>query len=241
MYRNANRYCIPIVFDIDVQRPSSNGNQGPSGCGGWKDPMSGMPEADSDEDDDALGWGGSEELAKFRFGWQNEKDQNPFYGSRLISNMTTRSATADTSANSSNNDYINFKIYKKKLLYERVSSEENWNDRNDLFGTIGVETKAWKSLTGNQHDFQQYESIKRIDEPTLRKLVIVISHCSPEKMTEALKRVEKYAEKTNNQPLFYSVLMTTLQLQRSYTKQSFKPNAVQQHPQSLMNSSRIIS
>ena len=61
-----------------------------------------------------------------------------------------------------------------------------------------METKAWKSLTGNQHDFQQYESIKRIDEATLRKLVIIISHCSPEKMTEALKRVEKYAEKSNN-------------------------------------------
>ena len=157
-----------------------------------------MPEADSDEDDDALGWGGCEELTKFRFGWQNEKDSNPFYGSRLVSNMTTRSTATGNLGSSTNNDSINLKIYKRKLRFQRLSSEENWNDRSDLFGTIGMETKAWKSLTGNQHDFQQYESIKRIDEATLRKLVIIISHCSPEKMTEALKRVEKYAEKSNN-------------------------------------------
>jgi len=170
--------------------------------------MPGMAEPESDddeEDEDNNGWDGRQGLTQFQFGWSNEKDQNPFAGKRLISSLTARSTST------TEHDLRMLKIYKRKMKYHQQHTREAWHDSNDLFGAIGQEAGARNSKKASQYDFLQHESIKRVDEATLRKLVIIISHCSPKKMTEALKHIEQYAAQSSNSTLFYSVLMTTLQ------------------------------
>ena len=113
MYKNANKYCVPVVFDADVLRYDSHGMQYLFGVEGNRDPASRVAEQDGNEDlkmkynyvDSTKGF------PSFQFGWTNEKDQNPFSGNRLITNLITRSKSYNYF------DLGVLKIYKRKMKY----------------------------------------------------------------------------------------------------------------------------